>query len=109
MFVHAEGSGDVRGVERVRIEAAPSSPSTHHYLQSLEAAVRLGQAAYRACRELAGRGFRPDVVCAHAGFGPGLYVKDAFPDSPLLGYFEWYYHAAGADFGLPRPERSERG
>jgi glycosyltransferase involved in cell wall biosynthesis len=40
------------------------------------------------------------VICAHAGFGPGLYLKDAFPGVPVLGYFEWFYraHDADADF-----------
>ena len=69
----------------------------HPYLRPLEDAVRLGQAAWRLCRDLRGEGFVPDVVCAHAGFGPGLYVKEAFPDVPLVTYFEWYYRSRGAD------------
>jgi glycosyltransferase involved in cell wall biosynthesis len=101
VFLHAEGHGAIAGVEGIRFAAnIAGSPATHHYLQSLESAVRLGQAAYRACRQLARRGFQPDVICAHAGFGPGLYIKDAFPAPPLLGYFEWYYHADGADAGF---------
>ncbi|MFO1152317.1 MAG: glycosyltransferase [Rhodospirillales bacterium] len=103
VFVHEKGSERIRGVENVQIHTKGASPSTHHYLQSLEAAVRLGQAAYLACRGLARQGFRPDLVCAHAGFGPGLYVKDAFPEIPVLGYFEWYYHALGADAGFFDP------
>jgi glycosyltransferase involved in cell wall biosynthesis len=98
VFVHAEGEGEIPRVRKVRI--APSRavvPSTHHYVQGFETAVLLGQAAYRACSGLRDGGFRPDVIYAHAGFGPGLYLKDVFPDAPLLGYFEWYYRAQGAD------------
>jgi glycosyltransferase involved in cell wall biosynthesis len=72
-------------------------PAAHPYLRPLEDAVRLGQAAWRLCRDLRGEGFVPDVVCAHAGFGPGLYVKEAFPDTPLVTYFEWFYRSCGAD------------
>jgi glycosyltransferase involved in cell wall biosynthesis len=105
VFLHAEGDEDIPRVRKIRIAPArAAASSTHHYLQGFETAVLFGQAAYRAAAELARSGFRPDVICAHAGFGPGLYLKDAFPDVPLLGYFEWYYRArdADADFLDPR-------
>ncbi|HSK41814.1 MAG TPA: glycosyltransferase, partial [Arenibaculum sp.] len=70
---------------------------THPYVRPFEDAVLHGQAVYRLCRVLRAEGFVPDVVCAHAGFGPGLYVKEAFPDTPLLSYFEWFYRGNGAD------------
>jgi glycosyltransferase involved in cell wall biosynthesis len=97
-FIHAEGENDDPAIRTVRVKAArAASPGTHHYLQGFETAVLFGQAAYRAAADLARGGFRPDVICAHAGFGPGLYLKDAFPGVPLLGYFEWYYRARDAD------------
>lgn len=71
--------------------------ATHPYLRAFEDAVLQGQAAYRLCRTLAAEGFAPDVVCAHAGFGPGLYVKEAFPRAPLLSYFEWFYRPSDSD------------
>lgn len=97
-FLAAETDGAPPGV-RVRSFRPTRAPAatTHHYLQTLERAVLLGQAAYRAARDLAADGFRPDVVVAHAGFGPGLYLRDAFPHAPSLGWFEWYYDAHGTD------------
>ena len=98
VFVHAEGEGEIPGVRRVPAGTVRKlSAATHHYLQPLERQVLLGQAVYRACRRLAGEGFRPDVVATHAGFGPGIYVKEAFPEPPLIGYFEWFYRARGSD------------
>jgi glycosyltransferase involved in cell wall biosynthesis len=105
VFLHSEGDDTIPGVRKVRAAPARSAAAnTHHYVQGLENAVLLGQAAYRAARELAQSGFRPDVICAHAGFGPGLYLRDAFPGVPVLGYFEWFYRAqdADADFLDPR-------
>src|SRR3546814_17290083 len=34
------------------------------------------------------------------GWGETLYLKDVFPDTPLLGFFEFYYHSVGADVGF---------
>lgn len=98
VFLHAEGEGLMPGVRRVRVvpRREPAS-TTHHYLQPLERGVLLGQAAYGAATGLAARGFEPDIIYAHAGFGIGLYLKDAFPNIPLLGFFEWYYQARGSD------------
>ena len=98
VFLAAETQGTPTGLRTVTVQASrePSS-STHHYLQPLERAVLLGQATYRAARQLAADGFHPDVMIAHSGFGPGLYLKDAFPHSPALGWFEWYYSAHGSD------------
>lgn len=104
VFLHAEGDGEIPGVRKIRIKPARAAlASTHHYVQSFENAVLLGQAAYRAATQLALDGFRPDLICTHAGFGSGLYLKDAFPGAPLLGYFEWYYRARGSDADFLEP------
>lgn len=72
-------------------------PETHHYVRPLENAVIHGQAVFRMAEQLKAQGFVPDVVCGHSGWGPTLFVKEAFPDVPLLCYFEWFYHAKGSD------------
>lgn len=72
-------------------------PETHHYVRPLESAVLYGQAVFRIAEELKKEGFVPDIVCGHSGWGPTLFVKDAFPKSRLLCYFEWFYHAYGSD------------
>jgi glycosyltransferase involved in cell wall biosynthesis len=105
VFIHAEGENDDPAIRTIRVKPSRAASSgTHHYLQGFETAVLFGQAAYRAAADLARSGFRPDVICAHAGFGPGLYLKDAFPGVPLLGYFEWYYRARDADADYLDPQ-----
>jgi glycosyltransferase involved in cell wall biosynthesis len=98
VFLHVEPGEAPAGVRAIR--AAPTraaTAATHHYVQSFENQVLLGQAVYREAAALARSGWRPDVMAAHAGFGPGLYLPDAFPDAPVVGYFEWFYRARGAD------------
>lgn len=72
-------------------------PQTHHYVRPLESAVLHGQAVYRMAQKLREQGFEPGVVYAHSGWGPSLFIKDIFPRSRLLCYFEWFYHARGSD------------
>jgi len=98
VFGTQQKNGAIEGVVKAYYKAGREvKPETHHYVRNLESAVLNGQSVYRMCMELKKRGFVPDLVCGHSGWGPTLYVKDAFPDTKLLSYFEWYYHARGTD------------
>lgn len=83
---------------------------THMYLQSTEAAVRRGQAVARSLLELKKKGFVPDIVCVHPGWGEGLFVRDIFPRSPILAFCEYYFRAGEADlnFDPEFPEDTNR-
>ncbi len=70
---------------------------THHYVRPLEKAVLQGQGVYRLAEELKQKGFIPNIVYGHSGWGPTLFIKDAFPQATLLCYFEWFYQAHGSD------------
>lgn len=72
-------------------------PGTHHYVRPLESAVIYGQAVYRMAEQLKTQGFVPDVIYGHSGWGPTIFAKDIYPETPLMCYFEWYYHAYGSD------------
>jgi glycosyltransferase involved in cell wall biosynthesis len=69
----------------------------HAYSVELDRAISTGAAAAEACRRLRDQGFRPDLVVGHSGWGETLFVKDVFPDVPLLANFEFYYHSRGVD------------
>jgi glycosyltransferase involved in cell wall biosynthesis len=98
VFITKDRNGSIPGVDkRVFAPARPAEAPTHHYVRPFEDAVLHGQAVYRLCERLKREGFVPDLICSHAGFGPSLFIKDAFPNTPLLGYFEWFYHAQGSD------------
>ncbi len=70
---------------------------THPYMVKVEEAVLNGQGAARTLLGLKEKGFRPDLVFAHIGWGETLYFKDIYPDVPLIGYCEFYYHGEGVD------------
>lgn len=68
-----------------------AGPRIHSWLTDFETRVICGEAAAEAAFELKKRGFTPDLICAHAGFGEALFLKDVWPESKLLSIFEFYY------------------
>lgn len=101
------------GIKRVeKIEYVPercSDQRTHKHLIGLTNNVFRGQAVANAAFKLRKSGFIPDLVYAHPGWGESLFIKDIYPDVPLLNYFEFFYHPFGADtFFDPNEEVTSR-
>ena len=73
------------------------SRETHSYLAMVESGVLNGQGVARKLLDLKKKGFKPDLAFAHIGWGEILFFKNIYPDVPLIGYCEFYYHGSGAD------------
>lgn len=98
LFGTTREEGTLPGVQKCLYTVSRKPhPQVHHYVQPLESAVLEGQAVYRLCQTLLSQGFYPDIVYAHSGWGPGLFIKDCFPKAAYLCFFEWFYHAFGTD------------
>ena len=70
----------------------------HPFLGSTDKAVVTGTSALEVAMHLKEKkGYRPDVVVAHSGWGPGMFMKEAWPDAAYVGYFEWYYRGEADD------------
>jgi hypothetical protein len=97
LYRYPNGPG-IAGVRRLvyQVSSEPAA-GTHRYLLDLARGVYAGQAVWRMCDSLKRKGFSPDVTYAHPGWGEALFLKDIYPDKPLLSYLEFYYHAFGAD------------
>ncbi len=66
-----------------------------------EEATGAGFGAAEAARKLAREdGFKPDIILGHTGWGELLFMKDIFPDVPVLGFFEYYYLNTGGPVGF---------
>jgi glycosyltransferase involved in cell wall biosynthesis len=101
VFITQPGKPDLPDVRKVEYQPArEATRETHFYVRGLEAAVLNGQAVARTAMGLKQSGFVPDIVCAHPSWGESLYIKDVFPDAPLLAFCEFYYRADGADVGF---------
>lgn len=101
VFITKRQDRDIPGVRRVSYQPRRKvQPSTHRYLRILEDGVLHGQVVAERAEALKRQGFVPDVVVAHPGWGESLYIKDVFPDTPLLNYFEFFYRGKGSDVGF---------
>jgi len=69
----------------------------HSYAVELDRAIHYGANVADTCRGLREQGFRPDLIVGHSGWGETLFIKDVFPDAPVLANFEFFYHARGVD------------
>lgn len=103
-FVSKPSPRKFEGIAQIEYRPPGRIKEAHPYLRSTQEAVRNGRAVAGVLGRLQKGGYRPDVVFAHPGWGEALYVKDVWPDVPLLNYCEFYYHAFGADtYFDPRP------
>jgi glycosyltransferase involved in cell wall biosynthesis/DNA-binding CsgD family transcriptional regulator len=75
-----------------------ASKNVHPYNFRSETAVLHGQGVLKVLLHLKERGFEPEVILAHPGWGETLYVKEVFPNAKLIHFCEWYYNTKGADF-----------
>ncbi len=94
VFATGRREGEIEGVDkRLFRSEIETVPETHAFVQGTESAVKIGQDAYRIAAQLKEQNFVPDIIYGHSGWGPTLFMKDAFPHAKLLAYFEWYYRA----------------
>lgn len=75
----------------------PVGKDQHPYRRRMEDAVLHGQAVARILLQLKRKGWQPDAILAHPGWGETLYAKDVFPDARLVHYCEWFYNAPPLD------------
>jgi len=74
-------------------------PDCHRYLRFYEESIIHAQATAEVALALKESGFKPDIIYGHT-WGQTMFMKEVFPDVPLLCYFEWFYNAEGADVGF---------
>jgi glycosyltransferase involved in cell wall biosynthesis len=96
-FLTQRVSTRIDGVRSLEYRPAQPVSSAHEYLRELESSIENGLAVARVCQWLDRDGYVPDIVIGHNGWGEILYVKDVWPRTPLLGYFEFFYRSRESD------------
>ncbi len=105
VFITQRKDANIPGVRRIVYRPSRHiTKDVHHYLRGTEAGILNGQNVARAALGLKKSGFVPDIMVGHNGWGEIWYLKDVFPKTPLLGYFEFFYRAQGADVGFDPSE-----
>lgn len=108
VFITNSETYEIEGIEKILYH--PESTGINEanpYLKGYTVAVNHGQAAAKEAQKLKEQGFMPDIIYGHSGWGVTLFMKDVFPDVPLICYFEWFANADGADTGFGGVEIDE--
>jgi len=101
VFITQRTDADLPGVKKIVYKPAREvTRGIHHYLRETEAGVLNAQNVARVAMGLKESGFVPDVMLGHNGWGELWYLKEVFPNTPLIGYFEFFYRLHGADVGF---------
>ncbi|SFD70146.1 glycosyltransferase family 4 protein [Roseivivax sediminis] len=80
-----------------------STRGIHPWLQDFETKILRGTSCYQGALELKARGFAPDVILAHHGWGESMFLKDVWPNARLGLYCE-LYHLTTEEFARFDPE-----
>ncbi len=100
-FITQPNTNSISGVHKIIYpKDQRERVNCHAYSVEIDRAIYAAASVADRCRELRSQGFRPDLIVGHSGWGETMFVKDVFPDVPLLANFEFYYHSNGVDVGF---------
>ena len=106
VFITQRQDAALPGVKKIAYKPHRGiTQNLHHYLVDTEAGLLNAQAVARVALSLKESGFTPDVMLGHNGWGEIWYLKDVYPNVPLIGYFEFFYRFQGADVGFDPDEK----
>ena len=74
-----------------------TTKEAHPYITDFEAKVIRGEACYLKAIEIKKKGFSPDVIIAHHGWGESMFLHRVWPKSQIALYCEFFYKVSGAD------------
>ena len=98
VFMSEANPNAIAGVRRVLYQTPkPNQEQVHQVARDFDLAARRAEVVAGMAGNLRRLGFVPDIIIGHHGWGEMLDIRDVFPDSPVLGYFEFYYAPDGQD------------
>jgi len=77
-----------------------SGRGVHPWVGDFETKVIRGEAAFLHALALRQKGFQPDVILAHPGWGESLFLNEVWPQARLAIYAEYFYQSSGGDVGF---------
>jgi glycosyltransferase involved in cell wall biosynthesis len=73
---------------------------SHRFARRLDVEVRHGLPVARLAQGLRQRGFVPDIILVHPGWGEGLFLRDIFPEGRIVMLAEYYFQPEGGAAGF---------
>src|SRR4051812_35401531 len=89
-FVSETPAGNVGGIEKIQYRLQGGATKQNHFCsRTFENTVWHCDGAYRAMK--ARPDIRPDLIVGHSGFGSTLFLRELYPTTPIINFFEYYY------------------
>ncbi|TLU73384.1 glycosyltransferase family 4 protein [Lichenicoccus roseus] len=101
VFISEPNQNAMPGVRRVSYcMPREAAAETFAVAQEFELATLRADQVAQTARALRQLNYQPDIIIGHHGWGELLNLHDVFPDTPMLGYLEFYYHTDSFDVGF---------
>jgi glycosyltransferase involved in cell wall biosynthesis len=89
-FVSQTPGGVVGGINKVEYKIAGGATKQNHFCsRTFENTIWHCDAVYRAMK--ARSDIKPDLIVGHSGFGSTLFLRELYPTTPIVNFFEYYY------------------
>jgi len=89
-FLSETQGGTVGGIEKIQYKLQGGATKQNHFCsRTFENTVWHCDAAYNALKKRSD--VRPDLIVGHSGFGSTLFLRELFPEVPVINFFEYYY------------------
>lgn len=95
-FLSETPGGTVDGIEKIQYRTRGGATRDNHFCsRTFENCVWHCDGVYAAMRERSN--IRPDLIVGHSGFGSTLFLRELYPDVPIVNFFEFYYRPHDPD------------
>ena len=95
-FVSETPAGVVDGIEKIQYKLGGGATKQNHFCtRTFENTVWHCHGVYDALAKHPE--LKPDLIVGHSGFGSTLFLRELYPDTPVINFFEYYYRSHDAD------------
>jgi glycosyltransferase involved in cell wall biosynthesis len=95
-FVNERRAGRVGDIDCIQYKPGGGATKHSHYCtRTFENATWHAMGVYDALK--ARPDVRPDLIVGHSGFGSTLFLRELYPDVPIINYFEYFYRTKQSD------------
>lgn len=83
----------IKGVDCLLVKTNTKTGKEGENAERKKSSQALTREIYRgAFLSLSKKGWIPDIVISHSGWGCGFYVKEIWPNTKLISYLEWWFN-----------------
>lgn len=111
MFITNTEAGQLNGINKLVYKTPPrKSNNPNQCLSFYEETIIHGKETANLALAMKNKGITPDIIYGFAGWGSTMFMKDIFPDVPLICYLEWYGQPENSilDFGGQVPSFEQK-